>query len=111
MTAATRRDYERVVQILLEAGADINVREITTFNSGPCVTSDTQAPLEASAAVGLTDMIRFLLDSGADINAAKGERIMERDGPDEANNEGTTGLRAFTLAAERRLYWSVEIAE
>ena len=62
--AAAHQDYA-LVQLLLDAGADINIRNI----GGPIVTA-----LEAAAAKGDLEMAQFLLDRGADPHDSKALR-------------------------------------
>lgn len=94
MTLAVRGGYKRVVQALLDAGADIDGREYIY------ATKDSQTPLEAAAAVGQTDMVRFLLDNGANVNAPFGNQVVHCKGREARVETWTTGLRALTLAAE-----------
>ena len=53
-----REDSPAVVQLLLDGGADINIRS-----------SDGKTPLHEAAANGTKEMVEFLLSRGADINA------------------------------------------
>ncbi|KAI1645468.1 ankyrin repeat-containing domain protein [Daldinia loculata] len=53
---------EEMVQVLLDAGADVNARAKTGF------LDRNNSPLHVACQLGLIDMVRLLLDAGADVN-------------------------------------------
>ena len=57
---AVLKDNREIVQLLLDNGADIEIRALDEFKG---------SPLEWAAYFGLNDMAVFLVESGADINA------------------------------------------
>ena len=57
---AVLKDNREIVQLLLDNGADIDIRALDDFKG---------SPLEWAAFFGIKDMAVFLVESGADINA------------------------------------------
>ena len=57
---AVLKDNSEIVQILLDNGADIDIKALDEFKG---------SPLEWAAFFGIKDMAVFLVESGADINA------------------------------------------
>ena len=57
---AVLKDNQEIVQLLLDNGADINIKALDEFKG---------SPLEWAAFFGIKDMAVFLVESGADINA------------------------------------------
>ena len=57
---AVLKDNQEIVQLLLDNGADIDIKALDEFKG---------SPLEWAAFFGIKDMAVFLVESGADINA------------------------------------------
>ncbi|KAJ5927154.1 hypothetical protein N7516_008927 [Penicillium verrucosum] len=86
LQAASLGGYESVVQILLEAGADVNAQ------GGRCGNA-----LQAAAWKGSSELVQILLRAGADVNA-QGVQILLRAGAD-VNAQGGTCGNALQAAA------------
>lgn len=88
---AALKDNREIAQILLENGADIDIRAKDQF-AGP--------PLEWAVFFGIKDMGVFLIESGADLNAknAIGTTPIDAAG---ADNSFVSGEKLETLNANR----------
>ena len=67
---AVLKDNQEIVQLLLDNGADIDLKALDEFKG---------SPLEWAAFFGIKDMAVFLVESGADINARNAYGTMPLD--------------------------------
>ena len=86
----TQKDGVRVAQLLLERGADANTRR-----------DDHQTPLHAASYFGKVEIVRLLLDHGADPEAnAEGEKPLHKVSGSEYRSQ-EDGVRVAQLLLER----------
>ena len=86
----TQKDGVRVAQLLLERGADANTRR-----------DDHQTPLHAASYFGKVEIVRLLLDHGADLEAnAEGEKPLHKVSGSEYRSQ-EDGVRVAQLLLER----------
>jgi ankyrin repeat protein len=62
LNAASTRGHERIVRVLLDAGADPNIQDCAAAYFGV-------TPLMSASRMGHTDIVKLLLEHGADVNA------------------------------------------
>ncbi len=84
---AALKDNQEIVQLLLDHGADIDIEARDEFNG---------SPLEWAAFFGLRDMVVFLVESGADVNARNAYGTTPLD--------ATASFNPFIPEAERKQF-------